>query len=93
VVGVDGIVLRTANGGQRWRRQTTSVQKTWRSVVAITSTEGWIAGEDGILLQTLDGGQSWQPKDFGCTQNLLHLFARKRQIWICGAKGTISRQP
>ena len=38
--------LRTTDGGQFWRLQNTPEQRTtWRSVVAVSKSEVWIAGE------------------------------------------------
>ncbi len=69
IVGDEGLILHTLNGGKRWTRQPTGVRASLRSVQFINASIGWAAGREelpygmgsvGILLFTNDGGLEWK---------------------------------
>ncbi len=60
----DGVILRTDDGGNRWRRQglpgrAASIRLS--SVRAIDEMSAIAVGENGLLLRTRDGGGVWEP--------------------------------
>lgn len=59
VVGIDGYVAKTMDGGKTWRKQTTGVPKTHLFGVTAGEKDVLIAG-DATLLRTADGGATWQ---------------------------------
>jgi photosystem II stability/assembly factor-like uncharacterized protein len=69
VVGDEGVILHTLDGGKNWQRQATSVRASLRSVQFLTPLVGWAAGREelpygmgsvGVLLFTNDGGLEWK---------------------------------
>lgn len=58
VVGCDGTILYTDNGGETWQRQNSGVFNCLHGVVFVNAKEGWAVG-DGIILHTTDGGVPW----------------------------------
>ncbi|MEM6330028.1 MAG: YCF48-related protein [Planctomycetota bacterium] len=68
-VGDRGVVLRTTDGGRRWRRMPTPVDCPLYSVAFINPRQGWAVGgytgpyshsTRGVVLQTEDGGDTWR---------------------------------
>lgn len=69
VVGDEGLILHTLNGGKTWQRQQTGVRGSLRSVHFLTPEVGWVVGREelpygmgsaGIVLFTDDGGLTWK---------------------------------
>ncbi|TVR52156.1 MAG: choice-of-anchor D domain-containing protein [Puniceicoccaceae bacterium] len=60
IVGDDGLLLRTDNGGALWRRQPGIDASQWRAVAFhVNGNHGLIAGHSGRLLTTANGGATW----------------------------------
>lgn len=77
IVGENGTILKTINGGENWEQKTynNQTQFIYYSVYFTNKDTGWIAGSDGyvdygadeincILLKTIDGCESWQEIPF-----------------------------
>jgi photosystem II stability/assembly factor-like uncharacterized protein len=69
VVGDEGVILHTLNGGQTWHRQPTGLCSSLRSVHFLTPDIGWVVGREelpygmgsvGVVLFTSDGGLQWK---------------------------------
>jgi len=59
-VGVNGIVLKSFNGGQSWTAMTrTTTFMHNNHVVAINKRNVWVAMDDSVILSTVDGGITW----------------------------------
>ena len=61
VVGNDGIILHTTNGGENWVQQTSGTTERLRTLQFINADTGWVAGGSTnlTLLYTQDGGTTW----------------------------------
>jgi photosystem II stability/assembly factor-like uncharacterized protein len=62
VVG-DGTILRTDDGGLRWRRQRLPGESASMRLVGVSAMDGahaLVVGEDGVVLRTRNGGGSWE---------------------------------
>ena len=59
VVGVDGIIQRTTDGGTTWVSQSSGTTNYLRAVSFTDSNNSTAVGEDGIILRTTDGGTTW----------------------------------
>jgi photosystem II stability/assembly factor-like uncharacterized protein len=59
VVGDDGCVKRTTDGGATWVAQPTTATVALRSVDFMNSSTGWAVGDEGTVLRTNSGGGSW----------------------------------
>ncbi len=60
VVGEEGTILRTIDGGNSWNDQLSGIYNNLNSVMFIDSLNGWIVGEFGTILKTTDSGNHWQ---------------------------------
>jgi photosystem II stability/assembly factor-like uncharacterized protein len=62
VVGGQGTILRTTNGGRTWERQAVPAEVSDlspREVYAVDRKTAWVTGAPGTILHTTDGGQTW----------------------------------
>lgn len=50
VVGSEGIVYKTSDGGISWIKESTSIFTDLRAIHMVSSTTGWIAGDAGVIL-------------------------------------------
>jgi photosystem II stability/assembly factor-like uncharacterized protein len=70
VVGDNGIILRTINGGTTWIKQTSGTVQTLYGVSFINANIGTAVGDNGTILRTTNGGTSWTQQSSGTTENL-----------------------
>lgn len=89
VVGDNGVIYISTNGGVNWEIQTSNTSKSLKSVYFIDATTGWIVGHDvnnAVILKTTNGGQIWSaisPPDvlkLNCIS-----FANPDVGWTCGS--------
>jgi photosystem II stability/assembly factor-like uncharacterized protein len=65
VVGSNGSILRTTDGGETWTPQTSGTEADLWDVFFISADTGWAVGGslgsfgEGVILQTTDGGNNW----------------------------------
>lgn len=59
IVGAEGTILRTTDGGLTWTAQNSGVTDTLREIAAIDSQRAWVVGGQGRVLKTTDGGATW----------------------------------
>lgn len=64
VIGANGMILKTTNGGGEWNLQPSGTSALLWDLDFIDEKQGWIAG-DGVLLRTNHGGGTWSSVDFG----------------------------
>jgi photosystem II stability/assembly factor-like uncharacterized protein len=57
IVGDDGLVLATQDGGQTWVAQVSGTTRALRAVTAVEAGTAWIAGDNSIVLSTATGGR------------------------------------
>jgi hypothetical protein len=66
VVGFEGTILRTTDGGLHWTMQTSGTTRDLYGVSFIDANTGIVVGTDGTILRTTTGGVTWieypQPK-------------------------------
>ncbi len=74
VVGNNGVILKTTNGGGAWTRQTSSVTANLRDVFFVDANRGWAVGDGGLILASNDGGAAWTREQSGVTANLRGVF-------------------
>lgn len=58
-VGVNGTILTSDDGGQRWTQAPSPVSTDLTAVAFATPDNGWAVGHDGVILRSRDGGRSW----------------------------------
>lgn len=89
VVGWDGIILHTSNGGLEWELQESGTTRDLRSVHFVDSMTGWIVGYRTIL-HTNNGGIEWEEQTsdlpFGTTLSGVY-FINPLVGWAVGYDG------
>ncbi|RLA95164.1 MAG: hypothetical protein DRG25_00925, partial [Deltaproteobacteria bacterium] len=60
MVGDNGMVLFSADGGKHWEVLRIGLFPPLFSVFFKDEKEGWVAGQNGLLLHSKDGGRSWE---------------------------------
>jgi photosystem II stability/assembly factor-like uncharacterized protein len=92
VVGDDGTILRTTDGGSSWTPQASGTTKWLYGVAFIDANGGTAVGSGGIVLRTTNGGTTWTRQDSGATVSLLGVsFGDANNGTAVGDGGTILR--
>jgi photosystem II stability/assembly factor-like uncharacterized protein len=60
VVGDEGTILKTTDGGWTWGFQTSGITRHLRAVQAVTDQLVYAVGDEAEILKTTDGGAHWQ---------------------------------
>ena len=90
VVGTEGTVLHTSDGGNTWEQQTSNTNTDLTAVYFAGATAGCIAGASGVILWTDNGGVVWEEVNSGTTQYLQDVFlVSDMEGWIVGGDQTI----
>ena len=89
VVGDDGTILHTTDGGQRWSPQTSDTEAGLRAVhMQGDGQRGWVVGSGGnsTILHTTDGGQRWSPQTSDTEAGLwaVHMQGDGPRGWVVG---------
>jgi len=93
IVGMDGVILHSADGGMTWDKIDSGTDKPLYSLV-VKGTQGWAVGNKGVYLTSSDGGRTWaENRDAIKTKYWLRTvaFCNDREGIIGGAIGTIVR--
>jgi photosystem II stability/assembly factor-like uncharacterized protein len=88
VVGDNGLVLMTPDGGRSWERVTIS-DETFNDVIFV-GEKGWIVGGSGLILHSKDGGKNWVKQSSNIVKSLMCvLFLNEEKGFTIGTDGTI----
>lgn len=93
VVGQDGLVLQTKDGGKSWSRHDSSTTNNLARV-RFFDDSGWIVGGlvgKATLLRMRNSATKWEPVPLNTSEALLDIYINGRGGWIVGANGTILR--
>lgn len=92
VVGQQGIILRSVNGGANWTSQNSGTPNHLFGVFFINSNTGWVVGDVGIILKSTNGGVSWGAQNGTTNVQLLSVSFRDANTgYIVGWYGTFLR--
>ncbi|TMA60112.1 MAG: hypothetical protein E6J80_02730 [Deltaproteobacteria bacterium] len=69
VVGQEGTIARTQDGGHQWEFQPSETREALYDV-GIEGDTGWIAGDKGTVLVSTNGGMRWERKELGLEYRL-----------------------
>lgn len=61
MVGKEGKILRSEDGGKAWREQASGTRENLQSIAAWDSQRAVAVGNTGLILTTADGGATWRP--------------------------------
>lgn len=75
VVGDQGLILKTLDGGNSWSSQESGTQNDLSSVNFVNDSTGWAVGHDiyqrdGTVLKTINGGETWSTQLTGISAGL-----------------------
>ncbi|HWA06785.1 MAG TPA: T9SS type A sorting domain-containing protein [Ignavibacteria bacterium] len=100
LVGQDGLILRTEDGGLNWTEQTSGITNVLNSndYVNYTDDNGEdtklqvAVGENGVILRSFDDGTTWEVMNSGTTEHLNDVtIYSPNTILVCGNNGTLLR--
>ncbi|MFZ3014526.1 MAG: YCF48-related protein, partial [Nitrospira sp.] len=90
VVGTGGTILKTADGGKKWKRAVSGTSALLTCVYFADSLTGWVTGAGGFLSHTTNGGESWLSQHLDTQQALYGVYFTSPRIgWVVGGGGTI----
>ena len=58
-VGGGGTLLKTVDGGRKWKKVLSGTSTLLTAVLFVDDRKGWAVGDAGTLLETPDGGETW----------------------------------
>jgi photosystem II stability/assembly factor-like uncharacterized protein len=91
ILGVDGTMLKTEDGGKEWKLIDTPTKQSLYSIVCVDDS-CWTAGNRGALIKTTDGGNTWVDKTGTIhTKGWLTSvdFVDKSHGWVVGKAGAV----
>jgi len=93
VVGKDGTILHSSDGGASWKAQTSGVSVTLYGVFFLEDAKhGWAVGEKGTILQTTNSGESWKKLPEPTTATIRSVyFLQKETGFVAGDEFTYLR--
>jgi photosystem II stability/assembly factor-like uncharacterized protein len=90
IVGEEGTILYSNDGGKTWTRQQSGTTKNLFKVAAIDAQTAAAVGADGTILHTTDGGAHWQSAKSPKMITLFDVaFTDKNTGWAAGEFSTI----
>ncbi|MCA9693039.1 MAG: hypothetical protein KC636_25810 [Myxococcales bacterium] len=92
VVGEDGVLLSTADGGARWETHAVDVDETLRDVTATAGAVVLAVGDGGALLRSEDLGATWtRPPTTAVDWTGVAADEAGERAFLAGADGSIWR--
>ncbi len=89
VVGKNGNIRKTLNGGVNWDFEDSRTNLHLIAVFLLDTSHGWAVGEDGIIL--IYDGTVWKPQNAFTDEALNAVwFVDDRHGWIVGDEGVIA---
>ncbi len=73
VVGFNGKIIKTTNGGTSWTTQTSGTSASLYSAYFVDANVGWVGGDSGVILKTTNGGSSWTIQSSGILERISHM--------------------
>jgi photosystem II stability/assembly factor-like uncharacterized protein len=91
IVGEQGRIYATSDGGLTWVRQESSTTAELQRVQFINTNVGWIVGHENVALRTTDGGTTWSRMATGTTSaHFVGLsFVNATTGWIVGSENVL----
>jgi len=92
IVGDEGTVQKTTNGGASWQSQSSGVSSKLWSISPVSQNLVWICGTYGTLIKTTDGGSNWQIMMQGDTLDGILIdvvFVNENIGWLSNNNGSI----
>jgi photosystem II stability/assembly factor-like uncharacterized protein len=89
-VGEGGAIIKTTNGGGKWKWFESGVENTLKTVYSINNGQRVIAaGDGGIILISENGGEKWNTLSSGTAENIWNMQMITEDIgWMVGEGST-----
>ena len=94
IVGENGSIFYTYDGGENWTQQYSGTTETLHSIVSAGYTT-WACGDNATLLKTQDNGQTWEKISTIINSlcfydmSLYNVKTSSHELWIAGEDGLI----
>ena len=90
VVGEDGLIMHTSDGGENWETQHSNTYFDFSAVFFVGEDEGYAIGSHHIYY-TDDGGENWETQDHPASQGafLDVFFINQDTGWVSGRVNTL----
>lgn len=90
VVGENGMILTTVDGGSTWQAQKSGVTTDLTTVHFANERRGWTVGRGSTILATSDGGGTWQAQIVSTQAALFDVqLLDSQRGWAVGERGII----
>jgi photosystem II stability/assembly factor-like uncharacterized protein len=90
VVGANGVIYRTTDGGVNWVTTELDGVPSLRCIKMVDSKTGWIVGDGGTILYTNNSGKTWKENPKVTNESFYDLFIlNENTAWAVGTKGAI----
>jgi photosystem II stability/assembly factor-like uncharacterized protein len=87
VVGDNGTVFTTTNGGTNWISKNSSTSLQLRGAGFAGCSTFFAVGDDGAAVKSTDNGNTWTTLNSGTTERLLCVTAVDQNIWVGARDG------
>jgi photosystem II stability/assembly factor-like uncharacterized protein len=90
VVGTNGTIFHTMDGGNQWIPQVSQVKKDLRAITCADESHCWAVGYSGVILRTEDGGRQWTQVKINVSEIFYAVDFISEQIgWAVGEDGIV----
>lgn len=90
VVGSNALISHTADAGNTWDVQGTSLFSSFNDISANGIYHVWVVGENGVICHTSNHGWDWSFQTSGTSSELLSVcFQDMETGWAAGTEGTM----
>ena len=92
VVGDDGVVLKTIDGGLNWVQKTSGTSEDLHKVQFVNEQIGFSIGTNGTLIKTTNAGENWATIATGINSYLIGLSCINENVFfIAGDAGYVRK--
>lgn len=88
-VGLEGVILRTSDGGFTWQPQVGIADVDYLAVSFADDTVGVVVGSSGTILRTANGGAVWDSVQSGWLQSYLGAHMRSATVGMVIGAGAL----
>ena len=93
IVGHQGWILHTDDGGVSWEKQMVNTHEDFKAVYFTNLRNGWAVGDKGLIAITDDGGRHWTLQKNQAHALLMDVFfTNSKTGWIAGQNGLLYTQ-
>ena len=87
VVGDNGTIFTTTNGGTNWISKNSSTSLQLRGAGFAGGSTFFAVGDDGAAVKSTDDGNTWTTLNSGTTERLLCVTAVDQNVWVGARNG------